>query len=60
MIRLPPSGLITCLRELGRAGYVRTEPPAAIMGNAGIIVLSSLAGPNVFDLPVVCGVRGHA
>src|ERR1022692_1124484 len=24
MIRLPPGGLITCLRELGRAGHVRT------------------------------------
>ena len=24
MIRLPPGNLITCLRELGRAGYVRT------------------------------------
>jgi DNA-binding PadR family transcriptional regulator len=24
LIRLPPGGLITCLRELGRAGYVRT------------------------------------
>jgi DNA-binding PadR family transcriptional regulator len=24
MIRLPPGSLITCLRELGRAGYVRT------------------------------------
>jgi DNA-binding PadR family transcriptional regulator len=26
MIRLPPGGLIGCLRELGRAGYVRTGP----------------------------------
>ncbi len=25
MIRLPPGNLITCLRELGRASYVRTE-----------------------------------
>jgi hypothetical protein len=25
MIRLPPGGLITCLRELDHAGYVRTE-----------------------------------
>ena len=24
MIRLPPGNLITCLRELGRAGYVQT------------------------------------
>jgi hypothetical protein len=29
MIRLAPSSLISCLRELGRAGYVRT-------GNAGV------------------------
>ena len=31
MIRLPPGGLIGCLRELGRAGYVRT----AITGDDG-------------------------
>src|SRR5450755_2393286 len=29
MIRLPSGSLITCLRELGRAGYVRTGRPAA-------------------------------
>ena len=29
MIRLPPGNLITCLRELGRAGYVRTGKTGA-------------------------------
>jgi hypothetical protein len=54
MIRLPPASLITCLRELGRAGYVRTGKTGG--GGAQITVaLTCDGGPRWIATPPCCG-----
>ena len=47
MIRLPPGSLITCLRELGRAGYVRTGTAGG--GSAPATVTLTCDGRSALD-----------
>jgi hypothetical protein len=49
MIRLPPGGLITCLRELGRAGYGEHQRLSKIPGPSAVaparMATTALFGP---------------
>jgi hypothetical protein len=47
MIGLPPGSVITCLRELGRAGYVRTGQPGG--GTAPATVALTSCGRAALD-----------